>query len=148
MKICEVEKDDRKSVAEYFVAYWKSRDMTQYPMKWALKYLKNGHKSEITDDKFFVAKDGKKIVGTIALIRFAGDVAEIRDDVWHDNSVGSTLLFHLINYAKKKKIRKIYSLALKNKVNFYGRHGFKKEGVLKDHFKKGENLAIMSKFLK
>ncbi|MDO8626959.1 MAG: hypothetical protein Q7K42_00705 [Candidatus Diapherotrites archaeon] len=36
---------------------------------------------------------------------------------------------------------------LKNKTSFYKKFGFKKEGVMKDQFKKGENITIMSRFI-
>ena len=75
------------------------------------------------------------------------NVAEIRDEIWVNDKFGSLLLAHLIGYAKREKFRKIYSLALKNKIKFYRNNGFIKEGFLRNHFKKKEHVTVMSKFI-
>ena len=46
-----------------------------------------------------------------------------------------------------KLSRKDLKEASKLPVNFYSSLGFEKEGFLKSHYAKGEDLVVMSKFL-
>lgn len=145
MKITKAGQKDRKALAKFLVSYWTSRGMN-FSVPWAVKYLKKGMTCEMSEERFIFKNNGM-ILGSIALLKYYENVAEIRDEAWEDDKIGSALLKHLIQYAKNRKIKKIYTLALKNKVKFYRKHGFGKEGLLKDHFKKGEHLTIMSKFI-
>lgn len=138
-------KHDNKKVAKYLINYWRERRMN-FTLKWALEYLKNGMASEFKEERFICIDKGK-LLGTIALLKYYENVAEIRDEIWADEEIGSKLISSVINSAKKNKFRKIYSLALKDKVGFYKKHGFSKEGLLKNHFKTGEDIAVMSRFL-
>lgn len=150
-KIKKLTKADIKPTAEMLVAYWKERGMT-YSRKWGENYLVKGHKTEILKDEFFVMADEKnKTIGSVSFILYEGNVAEIRDLVvkkeFRNRGFGKDLLAYLVDYCKALKIRKLCALCLKNKVNLLKQAGFEKEGLLKSHFKKGENLTIMSKFL-
>ncbi|MBS3053568.1 MAG: GNAT family N-acetyltransferase [Candidatus Aenigmarchaeota archaeon] len=146
MKIIKAGRKDEKLLAKFLVSYWKSRGMN-FSVPWALKYLKKGMTCEMSEERFVVI-DNENIIGSIALLKYYENFAEIRDEVWEDDKIGSSLLNYLIQYAKKRKIKKIYTLALKNKVNFYRKHKFIKEGFLRDHVKKREHLTVMSKFLR
>jgi N-acetylglutamate synthase-like GNAT family acetyltransferase len=147
MKIRAVKARDRRKMAEYLVNYWKNRGMHQFTVKWALDYLKKGLTFEMKTERFILTNDKGNILGTVALLKYIEHVAEIRDEIWENDVVGSALLKHLISYAKKNNIQKLYSLALKNKIKFYRKHGFKKEGLLRNQFEKGEHVTVMSKFL-
>lgn len=147
MRLRTVKPSDRKELAKYLVNYWKSRRMNQFPVSWTLDYLKNGMTFEMKEERLILLGNEEKILGTIALLMYNENVAEIRDEVWEDDKFGSLLLAYLIVYAKKKKFRKIYSLSLKNKIKFYRNNGFIKEGFLRDQFKKGEHVTVMSKFI-
>lgn len=147
MKIREVEKSDHRKLANYLVSYWKGREMHQFTVPWTLRYIKKGLTSNMSTERFIITGETGEMKGTVALLKFEEYVAEIRDEVWDSDKTGSELIRYLIKHSRKNKIRKLYSLALKNKVRFYRKHGFVKEGLLKDQFKKGENVTIMSKFL-
>jgi len=147
MRLRTVKISDRKELAKYLVHYWKSRGMNQFPVSWTLRYLKNGMTFEMKEERFVLLGNGNEILGTIALLMYNENVAEIRDEVWENYRFGSLLLKYLINYARKKRFKKIYSLALKDKIMFYRNHGFVKEGLLRSQFKKGEHVTVMSKFI-
>ena len=146
MKIKKISLSKRKHLAKFLVDYWKSRKMN-YSFSWAMKYLKKGMMMEFSEERFIAVDKNENIFGTIALLKSNYYVAEIRDEVWKNDLIGSLLLEELMKFSKKNKIKKLFSLALKNKTSFYKKHGFKKEGMLKDHFKKGENVTIMSKVI-
>ncbi|MDO8537425.1 MAG: GNAT family N-acetyltransferase [archaeon] len=146
MKIQKISLSKRKHLAKFLVSYWKSRGMN-YSFSWAMQYLKKGMVMEFSEERFIAVDENENILGTIALLKNNYYVAEIRDEVWQNDLIGSLLLQELVMFAKKNKIKKLFSLALKNKISFYKKYGFKKEGMLKDQFKKGEHVAIMSKFI-
>ena len=129
--------------------YWKTRGMS-YSQEWTRNYLKQGHKTEIKKDMFFVAKDKNKVIGTMSIIIYEGDVAELRDflvdNAYRGQGVGKSMMSELMQIIQKQKVRKIYALVFPD-CGFYLKMGFKQEGLLKDHFVKGEDLAIVSKFL-
>ncbi|MGD0728771.1 MAG: GNAT family N-acetyltransferase [Candidatus Micrarchaeaceae archaeon] len=145
MEIKRSNSNNEERLAKFLVNYWKTRDMN-LSLKWAKDYLKKGMTSEMKEERFVFIDNGK-ILGTIALLKYYENVAEIRDEIWKNNEIGFKLLSHIIKVAKKEKFRKLYSLALKDKVGFYKKQGFVKEGLLKNHFKFGEDITIMSKFL-
>ncbi|HLD57947.1 MAG TPA: GNAT family N-acetyltransferase [archaeon] len=150
--ITELTGKDLKSASKLLVDYWNSRGMSQYTNGYARKYLSQGHAKEIKFDKFFVLKSATQdAVAVVSLIVYDGDVAEIRDFVvdkkYRGKGYGRKIVEELIEKAKKLKVRKLFSLASDKNTGFYKHLGFKKEGVLKDHFSKGEDLTIFSKFL-
>ena len=142
---------DRDEVSKLLSSYWAERGMPEYDEKWAKEYLLEGHKKEIANDEFFVYKKSNKIIGTISLITDVSNVAEIRDFVvkpkFRGKGYGKKILRELIKLAEFRKIRKLYALAFPKFEKFLSSEGFEKEGLLKNHFAKGEDLIIMSKFL-
>jgi N-acetylglutamate synthase-like GNAT family acetyltransferase len=141
--------DERKNIAIMLSDYWKKRGMSEYDEKWAEQYLIEGHKKEIKSDEFFAFYDGKGLIGVIALIADVSGVAEIRDMVikpeFRGSGYGKKMLEELIQLAKERKLRKLFCLT--SIEGMFKSAGFEKEGVLKNHFAKGENLTFMSKFL-
>ena len=151
MNITKISQRTTTQAAKILSDYWKERGM-QYTPKWALAYIKKGHKSEIKKDQFFVAKEGPDVVGTASIIIYEGDVAELRDLVvkksCRKQGCGSALMDAASKFCKEQKVRKMYGLTFPQQQQFMKKRGYKKEGVLKNHFKKGEDLVIMSKFLR
>lgn len=140
---------DANEVAVLLAAYWKERGMGEYDTKWAMQYLKEGHGKEVKSDEFFACKENDKVIGTVSLIADISGVAEIRDMVvkkeYRGKGYGKKMLDDIIHFAKERKIRKLF--ALTKIENLFKSSGFEKEGILKSHFAKGEDLVIMSKFL-
>ena len=150
MPLVKLNKRFKNKIAELLVKYFEERGMPNYNKKWTIDYLNKGHKKEIKKDEFFVYKENNKIIGVISLINDVSKLAEIRDEVVFPNynkNYLKKMLLEIINLSKKYKLRKIYALVLKNKMEYYKVLGFKKEGLLKNHFIKGEDLTIMSKFI-
>jgi len=149
--LTELIKKDLQQTSKLLVEYWKERGMSKYNQKYAEKYILEGHKKEIKLDRFFVYKEKQSVVGMISLIVQEGNVAEMRDLVvdpqYRNKGYGKKIIEETIEIAKRLKIRKLYVLTFSQLTKFYKSLGFKKEGVLKDHFAEGENLTIMSKFL-
>ena len=151
MSLANISNEEKEDVAVLLSDYWKERGMPQYNQEWASNYLEEGHKKEIESDEFFVYKEDEKIIGIVSLITISGGVAEIRDIVvkpeYREKGYGTKMLEELIAIAKKRNIRKLFSLAFPQYELFYINAGFVNEGTLKSHFKDGEDLLFMSKFL-
>jgi len=145
-----LKKKDRNKIASILINYWNNRGM-HYPLKWTRKYLISGHKIEIISDKFFVIEEEKQIIGCISLIIYEGNVGEIRDFIikkgFRKRGFGLRILEEFLSMAKKKGVRKIYALIFPINITLYSKLGFIKEGYLKDHFIKNEDLIIISKLL-
>jgi len=90
MKIIKAGRKDEKLLAKFLVSYWKSRGMN-FSVPWALKYLKKGMTCEMSEERFVVI-DNENIIGSIALLKYYENFAEIRDEVWEDDKIGSSLL--------------------------------------------------------
>ena len=91
-------------------------------------------------------------MGAVAIVIFKAGVAEIRDLVvkkeYRKKGLGKKLIEYSIEFAKHSNVRKIYCLSLQTYRSFYEKYGFELEGFLKNHYKEGEHLVIMSKYLK
>ncbi len=149
MKLQKLTDKDANDIAVLLATYWKERGMGEYDTKWAGQYLKEGHRKEIKSDEFFSYKEEDKLVGTVSLVTDVSGVAEIRDLVikqeYRGKGYGKNMLNELINLAKERRVRKLF--ALTKIENLFKSAGFEKEGILKSHFAKDEDLVIMSKFL-
>ena len=142
MKIKKISLSKRKHLAKFLVDYWKSRKMN-YSFSWAMKYLKKGMMMEFSEERFIAVDKNENIFGTIALLKSNYYVAEIRDEVWKNDLIGSLLLEELMKFSKKNKIKKLFSLALKNKTTssslvFY----FMRAIVAEDALKTGKKEII------
>jgi len=152
MALRNVSERDENKLAELLADYWKERGMPQYDVAWAKAYLKEGHKKEIARDEFFVFEQEGNMVGVIALITDVSGVAEIRDTVikpeHRKKGFGKQMLTELVALAKERKLRKLFSLSFPQYERLLTSVGFEKEGVLKNHFAQGEDLVVMSLFLR
>jgi len=138
-------------VAKLLKSYWESRGMS-YSQKWAERYVREGHGTDIKRDQFFTFREKGRLIGCASLAIYEGDVAEIRDLVVVKEKrgigYGSMIMKELVSWAKKNGVRKLYTLCLPASVKLCKNLGFAKEGVLKSHFAPGENLTVMSLILK
>lgn len=150
MKIIKIKEEDKVEVAKLLNEYWKDRNMN-YDLKWIREYIEMGHKIEIKEDQFFVLKE-KQPIGCISVIILEVDLAELRDLVikkeFRNMGYGSKLLDYALEWCKEKNVRKIISLIFPQYKKFFENKGFLEEGFLKNHFKEGENLILMSKLMK
>ena len=112
-------------------------------------------------DIFFVARDGKEIVGTGNYTSFPkkrmahrGEFGiSVRKSYWNQG-VGSMLMEHILDFAKNVAKSEIVSLEVRSDneaaIHLYRKFGFEKIGTFKGYFKIGEELIdfdIMELFL-
>jgi ribosomal protein S18 acetylase RimI-like enzyme len=151
MSFQSISEENKEEAAVLLAAYWKERGMPEYGKAWAEDYLSTGHSKEIKSDEFFVLVEGGELVGLISFITDVSGVAEIRDMVvrpeHRHKGYGKKLLDGLVDTAKQRKLRKVFALAFPRYKELYSSAGFEEEGVLKSHFKDGEDLAVMSLLL-
>ena len=149
--LIKLSRSSRQEAAQLLADYWSSRGMPAYDRKWAAKYLTKGHGLEVARDEFFAMRENGKLVGIVSLITDVSGVAEIRDLVvkpaHRGKGYGRVMLKQIVSLARRQKIRKVFVLAFPRYRKLYESLGFAKEGILKDHFAKGENLIVMSRFL-
>ncbi len=149
VKVVEDE-NEIQELAHMLSSYWSERDM-EYPEEWAEDYIKRGHAKEIMGDKFFVEIGDDGVTGSISLVFWEGGVVEIRDfyvvEGERDSGIGRKLLDRATEYCRERGVRKLHAKAVQDSVEFFENQGFEREGTLKDHFKDGEDLEIMAKFL-
>ena len=151
MPLIPLTEKDYEPAAEALAGHWKERGMDVYDKEWAMAYLRQGHQRDVISDHFFLYKDEHHHhVGIVSLLRYEGDVAEIRDEIVFSQRDKKRSLEHMlqavVRRARGEGIRKLYSYSLYQHLSTYMALGFQQEGVLKDHFKTGENLVIMSLF--
>ncbi len=151
MKLAKLGKKDVSATARLLREYWETRGM-KYSQTWAEGYVRKGHKAEIKEDLFFTAKDGEKVLGAMSVIIYEGNVAELRDFVvdpeFRGKGLGHKIISEILTILKERKVRKACALIFRQYEEFYKEFGFGKEGILKSHFAEGEDLMIVSKFLK
>ena len=150
MEISKLTAKHVSKIATLLRDYWKERGY-RYTNAWAKNYLQKGHATEIKQDLFFVLQEGKDIIGTISLMVYEGNVAELRDfvikEAYRGKGYGEPLLEHALQWCKKHKIRKVIALTFPNTKAFYVRYKFVQEGYLRSHFAPHEDLIIMSRFM-
>jgi len=150
MKLEKISEKNINDAAKLLMEYWKERRMN-YSHKWTVNYIRQGHKTEIKKDVFFIIKDKNKIVGTGSIVIYEGNVGEVRDLLIkkeeRGKGYGENLIKELLRFAKKNKVRKVYALVFPTIRQMYQNMGFVQEGYLKSHFSKKEDLCFMSRFL-
>lgn len=80
---------------------------------------------------FWIALDNNKVVGTIALRNYGNGKGYIKrmavHKLYRGSGLAEKLLIELLNFAKKKKYKKIYLDVIKESIaanKFYKKHGF------------------------
>ncbi len=144
----KIKRGDYQEATKLLGKSWKSR---RY--KNPMDYISKGHNIEIVEDQFFVFEGIKgEMVGIISVVLYEGGVAELRDLVIDDKYRGlgysTQMLERAIDYCNSNKMRKIYGYVRYQDEGLLKSLGFHVEGVLKNHFVDGEDLLILSKFLK
>ena len=148
INITKVEKKDSAQISSFLVKNFKIHNL-EFDKKYINKSFENG--------VWFTAKLGEKIVGTILLsIIMQDNRAELKHMLVEKNfkriGIGTRLLHTALNYAKKKKLRKVTgnTTSGNNKIikKLAKYHDFALEGILKDHYRKNEDVYIYSAFLK
>jgi len=141
----------KKDLAKHLISYWKTRGMN-YSQKWAENYVTKGHREEILGDKFFVAVENGFVVGSMSVILWKRDIAELRDfyvkPEYRNKGIGRKLLERALDFCRRKDMRKIHAELFPQYFHFFKKYGFYKEGVLRSHYAEGEDLLVIGKFLK
>lgn len=144
----KIKRGEYKEVAKLLNRSWKSR---RY--KDAEKYIAKGHSIEIVDDEFFVFEGIKgDIVGVISVVLYDSGIAELRDLVidgkYRGLGYSTQMIERSIDFCRSNKARKVYGYVRYEDEGLLKSLGFHVEGVLKNHFVDGEDLLILSKFIK
>ena len=151
MDILPLSKKYKKALADLLIGYWKERGMT-YSSQWTHRYLTEGHRIEILGEAFFVAVEKGDVVGSMSLVFWEPDVAEMRDffvlPKFRKYGVGNKLLDAVLKECERRKIRKVFAYVLPEAEGFFLKRGFRKEGTLKEHYQKGEDLIAIGKLLR
>ncbi len=150
MSLRELEENEVEEIAEVLVKDWQRRNL-DYDKEWATDYLKNGHSKEIEEEHFYVYEENGEKKAFASLVKDVNGVVEIRDEGllpgFKDEQTMTMLLMQLISEATAMDARKIYCLTPFDRLQTFRELEFEQEGVLKDHFKEGEDLVMMSRFL-
>jgi len=91
--------------------------------------------------RFWVALEGNKIIGTIAIRDMGGSTAKLNRmfvlSNYHGKGVGQALFDHAIAFARKMEYKEVIlntHLLMKRAHHFYEKNGFKKIGKEKDKY--------------
>ena len=120
-----------------------------------LRFNKEYIQDSFYDGSWFLSEINNKIGGVILLKIIEQDKrGELKHLIVNKNfrnqGIGKALLNETIKYAKKKKLRKLTGMASSNKITVLKKLAknfeFKLEGILKNHYRKNENIFIYSLF--
>lgn len=121
-----------------------------------IRFNKKYVEKSLNEGICFLAKRNDELLGIIFLkIMKQDNRGELKHllvkEDYRGKGVGKTLLNDAIKFARKKKLRKLTGMVtsknikiLKKMVKFFN---FKLEGILKNHYRKNENVHIYSLFL-
>ena len=109
VEIKVVDKESIPAVATLLRSYWRDRKMV-YTQKWAEQYVTVGHKIELKREQTFILLDKNKMLGTIAVLLWEGNVVELRDFVvkkeQRGKGFGKKLLEFALDWCKRNNVRK------------------------------------------
>ncbi len=150
MSLRELEENEVEEIAEVLVENWQRKNL-DYDKDWAIDYLKNGHDKEVEEEHFYVYEENGEKKAFASLVKDVNGVVEIRDEGLlpgvKDKQTMTMLLMQLISEATAMNARKIFCLTPFDKIQTFRELEFEQEGILKNHFKPGQDLVIMSRFL-
>lgn len=121
-------------------------------LKFNKKYVQNSFDSGI----WSIAKKENKIVGiTLLKIIKQDNRGELKHLIANKNfrnqGIGKALLNETIKYAKKKKLRKLTCMVSSKNIGVLKKldknFKFEMEGILKNHYRKNEDVFVYSLFL-
>lgn len=144
----EIEKsEDFKSIAEFLRQNFKNHNL-----KFDEKYVNISLNSGL----WLIAKNKETVLGTLFLKVIKSDS---RGEIKHllvrkehrRNGIARSVLNESINLAKKMRLRKLTGFGSSRDIGVVKKlassFGCKLEGILKDHYRAGEDCYVYSKFL-
>ncbi|MCD6215847.1 MAG: GNAT family N-acetyltransferase [Candidatus Aenigmarchaeota archaeon] len=149
MIIRKIKKSDAKQVAKLLQKEFGPGYKTiRFKERWVVQKIK------YPGDRFLVAIDSNQLIGNIRACLIDYDLAELRNIVvaeeWRKKGIGTKLVKEMLKKLKKEKVRKvIIKVIATNKIaiNMFKKLGFVKEGHFHNHFRNGEDVIQMCKFL-
>lgn len=143
LSISEVQSKERGKISNLLKDYYKERGII-----YSLKEIKDNFEP---NDVVFAIKIEKKLIGTVS-VNIKKDLIEIKnffiDREFRRLGYGSQVLNFMLLYSKSKNARKIFSLTPEDYMRLFKKFGFIEECCLRSHFRDGENIVMMSLFLK
>ena len=107
------------------------------------------------ENKIFVATDKNKIIGSIRVRMKNPRLAVLRQisvtEKYRNKGIGTELIKKAISYLKTKKVEKVVARSdSKNKTGmiFLVQNGFVPESVMREHYKKKEDIIEFALFLR
>jgi ribosomal protein S18 acetylase RimI-like enzyme len=146
--------EDKEAVIELIKSGF-DKDDHQFAERYYDKFF--GEDELLLKDKVFVAELDNRIVGVIG---YCSDYFSTDTSYWlgwfivakkcRGQEIGHKLLDKVENELRKYKIKKLFVSAENENQKakkFYKKHGFRKEGLLRDYYGQGEDQVILGKYL-
>lgn len=151
MEVRQAKKEDLKGLIEVYKEVFTVHNIFTKGEEEILKYWETV-KAE-PDDFIVAVEDGKVVGGCLVLMRsFQGHtIARIKHLAVAENhqkkGVGKALIEKAEEIIGTAKIEIHVAESEKEAIAFYEKLGYKQEGVLSNHFRKGENCYVMGKYV-
>ncbi|MBU0635833.1 GNAT family N-acetyltransferase [Candidatus Micrarchaeota archaeon] len=146
----KLETKNHETIAKLIFQEWKERG-TPETLDWCKKYLQKGHSIEITKEQFFEIRKDNQLVGLVAAVIINHYLAELRDLVvlpeYRKSGIGKEVIPKVVEWCKENGAKKVHAQIYVPHFNWFLELGFKKEGELKDHFRKNEIVIEVAKEL-
>lgn len=140
---------DMDAAAGLLTEYWKEREVAA-SKRAARSFIEEGHVSATVYEETFLAELDGKPIGVLGLAVSEGGLAKIRTFFMHPahrgKGNGEAFLSFMLALIEQSKVRKVTVHAFPETKQLYARLGFQQEGLLKDHYRKGEHVVLMSRF--
>lgn len=141
-----------KIIDVYKISSFLKKNFTIHNLKFNKKYVEKS----LNEGIWFLAKRNDELLGIIFLKVVKQDSRGelkhllVKED-YRGKGVGKTLLNDAIKFARKKKLRKLTGMVTSKNIKILKKmvksFNFKLEGILKNHYRKNENVHIYSLFL-
>lgn len=151
MEVRQAKKEDLKGLIEVYKEVFTVHNIFTKSEEEVLKYWE-AVKAE-PDDFVVVIEDGKIVAGCLVLMRsFEGHtLARIKHlavaEKHKAKGIGRALIEKAEDIIGTAKIEIHVGENEKIVIPFYKKMGYKEEGVLSDHFRKGENCYVLGKYV-
>ena len=151
MEIRQAKKQDLKGLIEVYKEVFTVHNIFTKSEEDILKYWE-AVKAE-PDDFIVAVEDGKIVGGCLVLMKsFEGHtLARIKhlavSEAYQTKGTGKALMEKAEEMIGTAKIEIHVAESEKEAIAFYEKLGYKQEGVLSDHFRKGENCYVLGKYV-